>query len=430
MKKFETGGTVQKPRILLIEDDPDDALLFRHALPEGCDLIVAEDGEEGLQAAVEKKPNIIFLDLRLPKMCGEDVCKSIRAHEDPEVARIPIVMFTSKSGDADRVIGRVIGADAYLIKPCRPDDILKELRERLPFETAPHRKSNVILVVENDEDDALLIRTMLAHDRKQSYAVHRVKTLKEAVDFLSEKTPDLIVSDLGLPDSRGIGTFREIKKAASDVPILLLTGHQDELMAEEALHEGAQDFVHKNDMNLQILSRAIRYAIERHALLKKARAARLKDDLTGCHNRGAFLALVEHQVKIYKRLQRDFVMYYVKIMDFHRLAERHGTQAKDQMVLAAARILRHSFRDSDIVARVSEEDFAVAAVHCDHDSADALKHRLLRDAEWYNEAKHLPFELDLAVEVFAARSGEPVDLAYLLDRGAALTAARDEKKKR
>ncbi len=429
MKKFKTGGTVQKPRILLVEDDPDDALLFRHALPEGCDLIVAEDGEEGLRAAIEHKPNIIFLDLRLPKMCGEDVCKAIRAHENPAVAKIPIVMFTSKSGDADRVIGRVIGADAYLTKPCRPDDILKELKERLPFETAPHRKSNVILVVENDEDDALLIRTMLSHDRKQSYAVHHVKTLKEACAFLKEKTPDLVVSDLGLPDSQGIATFRELKKSAVDVPILLLTGHQDELMAEEALHEGAQDFVHKNDMNLQILSRAIRYAIERHSLLKKARSARLKDELTGCHNRAAFLALVEHQLKVYKRLQRDFVMYYVKIAGFAQLPESQGPEAQERAVLAAARILRHSFRDSDIVARVGEEDFAVAAVHCDHDSTETVKHRLLRDAEWYNEAKHLPFELDLAVEPLTARSGEPVDLAYLLDRGAALTAARDEKKR-
>ncbi len=426
MKIFQTAGSIQKPRILLIEDDPDDALLFRHALPEGCDLVVAEDGEEGLRAAVESKPHIIFLDLRLPKMCGEDVCKSVRGHEDPAVAAIPIVMFTSKSGEADRVIGRVIGADAYLTKPCRPDDILKELKQRLPFETAPYPvKSNSILVIEDDEDDALLVKTMLAHDRKQSYTVERAKTLKQGLDILKERVPDLIVSDLGLSDSQGIQTFRDLKKAAPDVPILLLTGHQDELMAEEALHEGAQDFVHKNDMNLQILSRAIRYAIERHTLLKKARSANLKDDLTGCHNRSAFLALVEHQLKIYKRLQKDFVMFYVKIMGYADIAGRRGAEAADQAALASARVLRHTFRDSDIIARVAPDEFAVAAVHCDHDSADHLKRRLLKDAEWYNEAKHLPFEIDLSVISFTNRSGEPVDLTYLLERGSALTAARD-----
>lgn len=429
MKKFFAQGSVQRPRVLLVEDDPDDALLFRHALPEGCDLMVAEDGEEGLQAAVESKPHIIFLDLRLPKMCGEDVCKAIRAHEDPKVSGIPIVMFTSKSGAADRVVGRVIGADAYLTKPCRPDDILKELKERLPFETAPHRKSNFILVIEDDEDDALLIRTMLSHDRKQSYSAHCVRTLKQGIEFLRENAPDLILSDLGLPDSRGIETFRALKKAAPGVPILLLTGHQDELMAEEALHEGAQDFVHKNDMNLQILSRAVRYAMERHSLLKKAKAANLKDVLTGCYNRAAFLALAEHQLKVYKRLKKDFVMYYVKIMGYGRLPAERGAEAAEQAVLAAARILRHTFRESDIVARVAEDEFAIAAVDCDHDSAEDLKHRLLKDAEWYNEAHHLPFEIDLSVESFAARSGEPVDLAYFLERGSAMTAARDDRER-
>lgn len=429
MKKFKSSNGAQKPRILLIEDDPDDALLFRHALPEGCDLIVAEDGDEGLKAAVETRPHIIFLDLRLPKMCGEDVCKAVRAHKDPAISKIPIVMFTSKSGEADRVVGRVIGADAYLAKPCRPDDILKELREHLPFETAPHHKSNIILIVEDDEDDALLVRTMLSHDRKQSYSVHHAKTLKQAVEFLRERLPDLIVSDLGLPDSHGIETFRTLKKTAPDVPILLLSGQQDELMAEEVLHEGAQDFVHKNDMNLQVLSRAIRYAIERYALLKKARTADLKDDLTGCHNRAAFLVIAEHQLKIYKRLQKDFVMYYVRIAGYADLTAQRGAEAAERAALAAARILRHSFRDSDIVARIAADEFAVAAVQCDHDSAQSLKHRLSRDAEWYNEAKHLPFELDLAIEVFAIRSGEPVDLAYLLERGSALTAVRDERKR-
>lgn len=429
MKKFETPGSIQKPRILLIEDDPDDALLFRHALPEGCDLMVAEDGEEGLNTALEARPHIIFLDLRLPKMCGEDVCKAIRGHDDPAIASIPIVMFTSKSGDADRVIGHVIGANGYLTKPCSPNTILKELNERLPFETAPFAaKANSILVIEDDEDDALLIRTMLAHDRKQSYTVERVKTLKQGLEVLRERTPDLIVSDLGLSDSRGIQTFRDLKKAAPETPILLLTGHQDELMAEEALHEGAQDFVHKNDMNLQILSRAIRYAIERYNLLKKARLASFRDDLTGCHSRGAFLALAGHQLKIYKRLQKDFVMFYAKIMGYPEILADRGPEGADQAAMAAARILRHTFRDSDVVARVAADEFAVAAVLCDFDSAKPLKSRLLKDVEWYNEAKHLPFEIDLSVEVFASRSGEPVDLSYLLERGAAATAARDDKK--
>ncbi len=426
MKQFRSNGSAQKPRVLLIEDDSDDALLFRHALPDGCDLAIAEDGEEGLRAVIETKPHIVFLDLRLPKMCGEDVCKAIRAHEDPEIAKTPIIMFTSKSGEADRVIGRVIGADAYLTKPCRPDDILKELCERLPFETAPHPKSNEILVIEDDQDDALLIRTMLAHDRKQSYTVHCAVTLKQGLEFLSEHTPDLIVSDLGLPDSKGIGTFRQLKKAAPETPILLLTGHQDELMAEEALHEGAQDFVHKNDMNLQILSRAIRYAIERYALIKKARQANLKDPLTGLYNRPAFLALVDHQLKISKRLQKDFVMFYVKIQGQEKILAQRGQEGAVQSVLAATRILRHSFRDSDVLARVGSHEFAIAAVYCDHESAESLSRRLRRDAEWYNEAKHLPFEVNFIIVNFMTRAGEQVDLGYFLDRGAAQTAAQEE----
>lgn len=115
-----------KKKILIIEDETaiSKALEFRFK-KSGFDVIIAYDGEEGLAKAKGERPDLIILDLMLPKMTGERVCKEIR--KDDAIARIPIIMLTAKDSDTDRVIGRVIGADCYIAKPFDLAQLFKEV---------------------------------------------------------------------------------------------------------------------------------------------------------------------------------------------------------------------------------------------------------------------------------------------------------------
>lgn len=124
----ESAGPKTK-KILIVEDDGDLckflSFLFRK---KGFEVHTASDGEEGLHAARLERPNLIILDLGLPKFPGEEVCKAIREDRDKTFAKIPILMLTGKTADVDRVIGNVIGASSYLTKPFRTEELMQEVQ--------------------------------------------------------------------------------------------------------------------------------------------------------------------------------------------------------------------------------------------------------------------------------------------------------------
>lgn len=119
-----------KKKILIVDDEPEIVEILRRFLErKGYGVSVAMDGEVALERTRLDLPDLVILDLNLPKLSGEEVCKEIRAGESTK--KIPIVMLTGKNSDVDKVIGRVIGADRYLTKPFEIDNLLKVINEIL-----------------------------------------------------------------------------------------------------------------------------------------------------------------------------------------------------------------------------------------------------------------------------------------------------------
>lgn len=118
-----------KKRILIVEDEPELCKLLAVRFErKDYEVIVANDGVEGLSKARQEKPDLIILDLMLPRLPGEEVCKEIR--KDQNISETPIIMLTAKTTDVDRVIGKVIGANAYMYKPFDSAKLIAEV-ERL-----------------------------------------------------------------------------------------------------------------------------------------------------------------------------------------------------------------------------------------------------------------------------------------------------------
>ena len=116
-----------KETILLVEDDPDIAELVQYNLErEGYRVITCAEGDVGLAEIMRVKPNLIILDLMLPKIDGLTICKSVRAQS--ELAGIPIIMLTAKSEESDVIIGLELGADDYLTKPFSPRELLARMK--------------------------------------------------------------------------------------------------------------------------------------------------------------------------------------------------------------------------------------------------------------------------------------------------------------
>ena len=119
-----------KKRLLVVDDEEElvQALKIRLGV-SGYDVLTASDGQEGLERARKENPDLIILDLMLPKMDGYKVCGLLK--KDTRYAKIPIILFTARAQEEDRRLGEEVGADAYIIKPFEPQVLLEKIRELL-----------------------------------------------------------------------------------------------------------------------------------------------------------------------------------------------------------------------------------------------------------------------------------------------------------
>jgi signal transduction histidine kinase len=123
-----------------------------------------------------------------------------------------------------------------------------------------------ILLVEDSAGDARLIREMLHDEPPDSFELTHLMRMSDAVNHLGKAAVDIALLDMGLPDAHGLDSVRRARDAAPEVPIIVLTGLDDEALAAEAMKAGAQDYLIKNQIGARALPRALRYAIARHSM--------------------------------------------------------------------------------------------------------------------------------------------------------------------
>lgn len=124
---------LKKKRVLIIEDEYSASKFLSLRLENlGFAVSTAFDGMTGLKEATETIPDLIILDLMIPQLPGEEVCKALRESFDEKLVKIPIIMLTGKDSMVDKILGKVIGADAYLTKPYEFSDLFEVINKILP----------------------------------------------------------------------------------------------------------------------------------------------------------------------------------------------------------------------------------------------------------------------------------------------------------
>jgi signal transduction histidine kinase len=150
-----------------------------------------------------------------------------------------------------------------------------------------------VLLVEDNPGDARLIRESLAEPGSHRHHVDWVERLAPALDRLTNGGVDVVLLDLSLPDSSGLATLSAVTTAAPSVPVVVLTGLDDEDADTAALQGGAQDYLVKRWMEPEVLSRSIRLAIERHRLRRELEALQAER----LETRSRFLSHVSHELR-------------------------------------------------------------------------------------------------------------------------------------
>ncbi len=118
-------------KVLICDDEPYILESVTYIVEkEGFEVITAEDGEEGLNLARAEKPDVVFLDVMMPKMTGIEVCKALKS--DPGTKNMHIIMLTAKGQDSDHEQANEVGADEYMTKPFSPRKLRQRLHEIMP----------------------------------------------------------------------------------------------------------------------------------------------------------------------------------------------------------------------------------------------------------------------------------------------------------
>ncbi len=243
-----------------------------------------------------------------------------------------------------------------------------------------------ILLVEDNPGDACLLAEFLKEIDALEFSLCHVQTLAEATEKIRSESFDIILLDLSLPDSQGFETFCKLRDVVSTMPIILLTGYDDESLVAKALNQGAQDYLVKGKFDSQLLWRSLYYAVERHRMLvelKKARALEqhlaYHDALTDLPNRLLFSERLEQSLVFIKRYNGMVAVCFLDLDGFKEINDRYGHAAGDKLLKKAARRIKTNLRESDSVARLGGDEFVILLKGIkDPQDASKVAEKLLR----------------------------------------------------
>lgn len=378
-------------RILYVDDDVDALSAFRRALSRcGFEIDTARSAAIALRLAAERSYAVVATDLDMPERDGLALIESLYS-----VA--PTTSFLLVTGAANRreldlptnsESARSITCVVH--KPWDTDTMEQALRRSIALHqsraVAPQNDAPVatfeVLVVEDNPGDAALIRSLLSRIPTTRYQVTQVPRLGQAIDVLDSNTFSVIVTDLSLPDARGMDAIARLQNMAPSTPIVVMSGAGDEELALQAVELGAQDYIVKGNVDADALNRALRYAIQRKRSEDSLTFLAQHDPLTGLANRSLFRERVTRALNRARRHNTHPAILAVDLDRFKLVNDTLGHEAGDALLTHIAERLGRVVCDVDTVARLGGDEFAVLLDDAvDDNTAGQVAARLLHALE-------------------------------------------------
>ena len=265
--------------------------------------------------------------------------------------------------------------------------LLVNLLAYFPGRVAARTRPAVVLFVGEDGSDARLLQELLNASPAARFELETVNEPQAAIERMSRGDIDATLLDLSLP--RALQAVADLAAAGPPAPVLVLSPVEDERLGVQAVRAGAQDFLVKGRLDSQVLVHAVRYAIERHRLGSTLRDLSLLDDLTGLYNRRGFVTLASQDVRLARRERQNLLLAFGDLDGLKRINDTLEHAQGDEALRDVAGILIRTFRESDLIARIGGDEFAVLVRNAEANSVEVLRHRLNDQLQQFNRRARL-----------------------------------------
>jgi diguanylate cyclase (GGDEF)-like protein len=217
---------------------------------------------------------------------------------------------------------------------------------------------HTVLLIEDNPGDARLIREMIEEDPGAPFELRCAERLAQGLEQLSKGGTGLVLLDLSLPDSMGLETFAKVYAHSPTVPIIVLTGNDDQKVALSAVKGGAQDYLVKGRLDRELLLRSMQYSIERKRYQVQLEHQANYDALTGLPNRSLLHDRLRQSVFAQRRA-RNIAVVFIDLDHFKFVNDSLGHSIGDKLLKGMADRLRSMLRDGDTVARLGGDEFVL-----------------------------------------------------------------------
>ncbi|MFZ3045707.1 MAG: response regulator, partial [Desulfatirhabdiaceae bacterium] len=343
------------------------------------DVIEARNGLEALiRAATASPPDLITLDIEMPKLNGFDTCRKLRDasyarfFKNSDDHRVPIIFITGNDTLEDRKKGFELGAVDFISKPFQKGEILKAVNKILR-QSVTHQ--GICALVADDNVVARKIISLCLS--REGIDVHEAEDGQKAYEIITQGLDriDIVITDLMMPEMDGMQLCRQIRQGLGmlDIPIIVLTAMSDLSEILEVFKVGASDYLIKPYAKEELLAR-ISVHIERNRINRELRTTirmlkeanekieklSIMDPLTGCFNRGYLNSQLAKEIKRAVRYGKPLSIILSDIDHFKRVNDVYGHQAGDHVLIRFVEMIQHVLRnDVDWIGRYGGEEFLI-----------------------------------------------------------------------
>lgn len=253
-----------------------------------------------------------------------------------------------------------------------------------------------VLLVEDRPDDVRAV-AVACRDLSQPVDLTVASTVAEARAKLAAHAFDVVLLDGALAQLAGADAVEALAAADFAVPCVALTPSYDGDLAGELLGAGADDWLALEELTSRMLARVVGYAMERHQLALQASELAHVDELTGLLNDRGLRAALRQHLALAVRDARPLAVVVIDVDDMQSINDTLGWDTGDQVLETVGDLMRRTFRVSDVLARLHEDQFAVVLCGNGHLGVEAAIERLIATLEMYAEAHVLPYTLSVSV---------------------------------